>query len=62
MKGVRPTPCFQKNPSKIWRGTPIFGMDNEDLLEEIGYTKEQIETLKEKGVVRYGSSIHKTGV
>lgn len=60
MTGVRPTPCFANNPSKIWRGTPVLGMDNEDLLEEIGYTGEEIAMLKEKKVITYGSSIHKT--
>lgn len=50
MTGVRPTPCFANNPSKIWRGTPVLGMDNEDLLEEIGYTGEEIADAEgEKG-------------
>lgn len=62
MKGVRPTPSFSNSPSQIWRGTPVFGMDNDDLLAEIGYTPEEIAALYEKKVICYGSSIHKTGV
>lgn len=60
MKGTRPTPVFKNNPTQIWRGTPILGMDNEDILEELGYTPEEIEKLYEKKIIRYGSLITKT--
>lgn len=50
-KSVRPTPYFKNDTSQIWRGTPVLGMDNEDLLEEVGYTPEQIAELYEKGVI-----------
>ena len=62
MKGVRPTPCFARNPSQIWRGTPVFGMDNDDLLEEMGYSAGEITAFYEKKIVCHGSSIKKTGV
>jgi len=51
IKGVRPSPLFKNNPSEIWRGTPSFGMDNDDLMEELGYTKEQIAELYELGIL-----------
>lgn len=60
MKGPAPTPRFQNNPTSIWRGTAVLGTDNEDLLEEVGYSKEEIEVLKEKGILRYGCPINKT--
>lgn len=50
-KSVRPAPYFKNDTSQIWRGTPVLGMDNEGLLEEIGYTPEQIAELYEKGVI-----------
>ena len=51
-KSVRPTPYFKRDTSQIWRGTPILGMDNEDLLDEVGYTAEEISKLYENGIIR----------
>ena len=50
-KSVRPTPYFKRDTSQIWRGTPILGMDNEDLLEEVGYSAEEIAHLKEEKII-----------
>ena len=50
-KSVRPTPYFKRDTSQIRRGTPILGMDNEDLLEEVGYSAEEIASLYEQGVI-----------
>ena len=41
---------FKNNPSKIWRGAPLFGMDNRDILRDLGYTDEEIDGLYEKGI------------
>lgn len=50
-KSVRPTPYFKNDTSQIWRGTPVLGCDNEDLLEEVGYTGEEIAALYEQGII-----------
>ena len=42
---------FKKNPSQIWRGCPTIGMDNEDILEEAGFTPEQISDLYKNNVI-----------
>src|SRR5699024_6926533 len=41
---------FKNNPSKIWRGAPLFGMDNTDILKDLGYSDEDIKEFDEKGV------------
>ena len=43
IKGPSIAPKLQNNPGKIWRTAPHYGKDNEDILEELGYTAEQIE-------------------
>lgn len=43
---------FKNNPSKIWRGSPLFGMDNKDILKDLGYSDEEIKELYEKGITK----------
>lgn len=43
---------FKNNPSQIWRGAPLFGMDNKDILKDLGYSEEQIKELYEKGITK----------
>lgn len=43
---------FKNNPSEIWRGSPLFGMDNKDILRDLGYSDEEIKELYEKGITR----------
>lgn len=51
--GLTPFPRFKNNPAVIWRGCPTIGMDNEDILADIGITDERyIEDLYEKHVVQ----------
>jgi L-carnitine CoA-transferase len=52
IRGVAPVPRYKNNPQVIWRGCPSIGMDNEDILEEIGYNQEEIAKLYEKGVIK----------
>lgn len=53
MKGCTSVPRWKRNDSQIWRGCPSQGMDNEDILGEIGITDEgRISELYEKGVIR----------
>jgi crotonobetainyl-CoA:carnitine CoA-transferase CaiB-like acyl-CoA transferase len=58
VKGVNALPHFQNNPSQIWRGAPLYGMDNDDILAELGYTPEQIEELYQKKVVKAEGGCH----
>lgn len=51
MQGITPIPRFKNNPAKIFRGSPTLGMDNEEVLTEIGYTSDEIASLLEKGVL-----------
>ena len=34
---------MKNNPGQIWCGAPKLGQDNEDILEELGYSNEEIE-------------------
>lgn len=43
---------FKNNPSKVWRGAPLFGMDNKDILKDLGYSEEEIASLYEKGITK----------
>ena len=51
LTGVASPMRFKKNPTQVWRGGPTIGMDNEDALEEIGYTAEQIQELYDKKII-----------
>ena len=44
-------PRMKNNPGRVWRGGPSIGMDNEDVLEEVGLTEAQIAALYEKGLL-----------
>lgn len=43
-------PKTKNYPNHIWRAAPTAGKDNEDILEELGYSAEEIEKL-------YGSEV-----
>lgn len=43
---------FKNNPSEIWRGSPLFGMDNKDILRDLGYSDDEIKEMYEKGITR----------
>jgi len=58
VKGVNILPKFEKAPGKIWRGAPLYGQDNSDVLKEFGYSQEQIDAMYEKGVLRAGKGCH----
>ncbi|CDX03578.1 L-carnitine CoA-transferase [Desulfitobacterium sp. LBE] len=45
IKGVNVVPKLAKEPGKVWRGAPKYGMDNEDILAELGYSSEEILAL-----------------
>ena len=45
-------PKLKRNPGRIWRGCPLPGMDNEDILGELGYTRADIEAMYAEGVIK----------
>ena len=51
LRQTRPAARFDRTPNEIKRGAPRLGEHNEELLTEMGFTPEQIEQWKEKGVV-----------
>ena len=51
VKGLGLLSKFKRNPSQIWRGAPLFGMDNRDILHDLGYTDEQIQDYYDRGIV-----------
>lgn len=51
IRSVRSVPVFKKNPNRVWRAAPWQGMDNEDILGELGYTEEQIKSLYDQKVL-----------
>lgn len=56
LRGVGVMPKFKNNPGKVWRGLPSVGMDNEDILLDLGYTQEQIQALYESGAIGKGNT------
>lgn len=47
--GVNIVPKVKNNPGQIWRGAPNIGMDNEDIMEELGISKEIVEKMYAEG-------------
>jgi len=58
VKGVNVFPRYKNERAKIWRGAPLYGQDNDDILREFGYTNENIEELYQKGVLKAGKGCH----
>lgn len=52
LKGVNVLPKMKCNPGRIWRGAPFFGGDNDDILEELGFSNERIEEFYQKGTIK----------
>ena len=51
IKGLGLINKFKNNPSEIWRGAPLFGMDNRDILRDLGYSEEEVNDLYDRGIV-----------
>lgn len=51
MVGVSPMPMMANRPGQVWRAAPSTGMDNEEILKELGYSDEEIAVLYEQGVI-----------
>lgn len=51
IRQTRPAARFSKTTPEIRRGAPLHGEHNEELFREVGLTDEQIEALRERGVI-----------
>ena len=51
IKGIKIVPELSKKPGRIWRGAARYGEDNDDILQELGYTEAEIRSLREKKVI-----------
>lgn len=49
--GVNVMPKLANYPGRIWRGAPNIGMDNEDILTELGYSKQEIKDMYSEGLL-----------
>lgn len=54
VKQVNMYPKFKKHPGQIVRGGARYNTDTDDIMEELGYTPEQIADLYDKGVLKHG--------
>jgi L-carnitine CoA-transferase len=45
-------PKVKNSPGKIWCQPPTHGLDNEDILADLGYSSEKIAKLYEAGIVQ----------
>lgn len=52
IRGVNVVPKLKNNPGRIWRGMPLVGQDNDDILDELGCASKQIEKLYEEGIIK----------
>lgn len=51
IRGVSPVPKFKNNPLQVWRAAPYQGMDNEEILGELGYSAEKIKELYDQKII-----------
>lgn len=49
--GLAPQPKLKNYPLKSWRPAPSVGMDNDEVLAELGYTPEEISAFYEERIV-----------
>jgi L-carnitine CoA-transferase len=45
LPGVNVMPKLKNNPGRVWRGAPAIGMDNDDILAELGVPADVVERL-----------------
>lgn len=58
VKGFGFVPRFARNPGKLWRGMPRAGTDNLDILEELGFSPEQVQALAEAKAISLPKTEH----
>jgi len=49
--GQNVTPKLKNKPGRIWRGCPTVGMDNDDILSDIGYSESEIQSLYNGNII-----------
>lgn len=49
--GVAPVPKFTNHPQQIWRGGFTLGADNDDVLEELGYSADEVHAMYDQGIL-----------
>ncbi len=54
VKQVNMIPRFKKHPGQVVRGGAKYDADTADIMEEFGYTPEQVAEFYEKGVLKKG--------
>ncbi|MGD9809514.1 MAG: CoA transferase [Deferribacterales bacterium] len=52
IKGPAPVPKFKNNPSRVFRGGPTYGQDNEDVFAELGFNEGDIQEFYNKGLIK----------
>ena len=52
VRGVDVVPRLKNNPGQIWRGMPLVGADNEDILEELGASPEEVAALYDEKLLK----------
>ena len=52
IKGPKVIPVLKNNPGQIWRGMPLIGQDNEDILTELGFDQDYIQDLYDKKLLK----------
>ncbi len=48
---VRPTVKFSKSPSSVRHQAPRLGADNDAILDELGYSREEIDAMRRSGAI-----------
>jgi len=51
IKGINFIPKFTQHPQQLWRPMPAFGADNIDILDELGYSQEEVQKLAESKAI-----------
>ncbi len=59
--GMNIFPKLKNEPGMIWRGAPTIGLDNEDILADLGYSSEQIKEFYDKKVIVKKSNLELPG-
>lgn len=57
IRGINVVPKFTRNPGEIWRGMPLVGADNDDILRELGAREEEIDELYRLNVIKREETI-----
>ena len=51
VKGAGLMPKFKNEPGQVWRGSPLFNQDVAEILQAVGYSRAEVVSLIERGVV-----------